>query len=135
MQVSCEGYEYPDDPYILKESCGLEYEIDVKYYYQPSLFSFTNIFLIVAIGLLLYLLYLDCLEVDTTASRPHTMLTTSPLDVIRRWFDSLIQRLFQIFIDPVVDKLIKVLIDVFTLPFRRMFAALPAHTNRNGPVT
>ncbi|KYO26511.1 store-operated calcium entry-associated regulatory factor isoform C [Alligator mississippiensis] len=24
-EVSCEGYDYPDDPYILKGSCGLEY--------------------------------------------------------------------------------------------------------------
>jgi len=27
--VSCEGYEYPDDPYILKGSCGMEYTIEV----------------------------------------------------------------------------------------------------------
>ncbi|CAI8028369.1 Store-operated calcium entry-associated regulatory factor [Geodia barretti] len=29
IQVSCEGYEYPDDPYILRGSCGLEYELDL----------------------------------------------------------------------------------------------------------
>lgn len=29
VAVSCEGYDYPDDPYILKGSCGLEYTIDV----------------------------------------------------------------------------------------------------------
>lgn len=23
IQVSCEGYEYPDDPYILRGSCGV----------------------------------------------------------------------------------------------------------------
>jgi len=28
ISVSCEGYSYPDDPYILKGSCGLEYTID-----------------------------------------------------------------------------------------------------------
>ncbi|CAB3404179.1 unnamed protein product [Caenorhabditis bovis] len=28
ITVSCEGYDYPDDPYILKGSCGLEYELD-----------------------------------------------------------------------------------------------------------
>jgi len=28
IQVSCEGYDYPDDPYILAGSCGLEYTID-----------------------------------------------------------------------------------------------------------
>ena len=25
--VSCEGYDYPEDPFILRGSCGLEYEI------------------------------------------------------------------------------------------------------------
>ena len=28
VEVICEGYDYPDDPYILKGSCGLEYTID-----------------------------------------------------------------------------------------------------------
>lgn len=26
--VSCEGYEYPDDPYILRNSCGVEIELE-----------------------------------------------------------------------------------------------------------
>ena len=26
--VSCEGYDYPDDPYVLKGSCGLEYTLE-----------------------------------------------------------------------------------------------------------
>ncbi|KAL3869213.1 hypothetical protein ACJMK2_041922 [Sinanodonta woodiana] len=29
VEVSCEGFDYPDDPYILKGSCGLEYKIDL----------------------------------------------------------------------------------------------------------
>ncbi|CAI2338991.1 unnamed protein product [Caenorhabditis sp. 36 PRJEB53466] len=28
LSVSCEGYEYAEDPYILKGSCGLEYELE-----------------------------------------------------------------------------------------------------------
>lgn len=28
VQVSCEGYDYPDDPFVLKGSCGLEYTIE-----------------------------------------------------------------------------------------------------------
>merc|ERR1719228_2471248 len=28
IQVGCEGYDYPDDPYVLAGSCGLEYTID-----------------------------------------------------------------------------------------------------------
>lgn len=26
IQVSCEGYDYPDDPYILRGSCGVSFE-------------------------------------------------------------------------------------------------------------
>merc|ERR1711892_41246 len=29
IQVGCEGFDYPDDPYILAGSCGLEYTIDL----------------------------------------------------------------------------------------------------------
>ncbi|CAF3557711.1 unnamed protein product [Rotaria socialis] len=29
LSVSCEGYEYPDDPYILAGSCGLEYNLEL----------------------------------------------------------------------------------------------------------
>lgn len=29
IQVSCEGYDSPQDPYVLRGSCGLEYEIDL----------------------------------------------------------------------------------------------------------
>lgn len=29
ISVTCEGYDYPDDPYVLKGSCGLEYSIDL----------------------------------------------------------------------------------------------------------
>ncbi|KAH7726142.1 hypothetical protein AAVH_06330 [Aphelenchoides avenae] len=28
ISVSCEGYDYPGDPYILAGSCGLKYELD-----------------------------------------------------------------------------------------------------------
>lgn len=29
VEVTCEGYGYPDDPYVLRGSCGLEYTIDL----------------------------------------------------------------------------------------------------------
>ncbi|CAF1203150.1 unnamed protein product [Rotaria sp. Silwood1] len=29
ISVSCEGYSYPDDPYILAGSCGLEYNLEL----------------------------------------------------------------------------------------------------------
>ena len=28
VDVICEGYDYPDDPYITRGSCGLEYTLD-----------------------------------------------------------------------------------------------------------
>ncbi|KHJ76629.1 hypothetical protein OESDEN_23751, partial [Oesophagostomum dentatum] len=28
VTVTCEGYSYPEDPYILKGSCGLEYDLE-----------------------------------------------------------------------------------------------------------
>ncbi|KAK6023919.1 hypothetical protein OSTOST_10282, partial [Ostertagia ostertagi] len=28
VTVTCEGYDYPEDPYILKGSCGLEYDLE-----------------------------------------------------------------------------------------------------------
>lgn len=28
LDVSCEGYDFPEDDYVLKGSCGLEYSID-----------------------------------------------------------------------------------------------------------
>jgi hypothetical protein len=28
IEVVCEGYDYPDDPYILQGSCGLEYRVE-----------------------------------------------------------------------------------------------------------
>nr|ACO11617.1 Transmembrane protein 66 precursor [Caligus rogercresseyi] len=28
IEVTCEGYDYPDDPYILRGSCGLEYSLE-----------------------------------------------------------------------------------------------------------
>lgn len=36
FEVNCEGYSYPNDPYVLVGSCGLEYELDYteKYYQQ-----------------------------------------------------------------------------------------------------
>jgi hypothetical protein len=29
IAVTCEGYDYPGDPYVLKGSCGLEYRLDL----------------------------------------------------------------------------------------------------------
>jgi hypothetical protein len=29
VTVACEGYDYPDDPYVLAGSCGLEYSLEL----------------------------------------------------------------------------------------------------------
>lgn len=29
VEVSCEGFSHPDDPYILRGSCGLEFTIEL----------------------------------------------------------------------------------------------------------
>ena len=31
MQVTCEGYEYPDDPYVLKGSCGVSADCTIVF--------------------------------------------------------------------------------------------------------
>ncbi len=28
LAVNCEGYDYPDDPFILVGSCGVEYKLE-----------------------------------------------------------------------------------------------------------
>ena len=30
LKVSCEGYEYTSDPYVLIGSCGLEYSLETR---------------------------------------------------------------------------------------------------------
>lgn len=68
FQVSCEGYDYADDPYILKDSCGLEYELDFDYaetrqHSNGNLSNsddssyFIKIILFAIIGILIYAIY------------------------------------------------------------------------------
>jgi len=42
IDVQCEGYNYPDDPYILKGSCGLEYSIEPTGESDPSSSSYSS---------------------------------------------------------------------------------------------
>ena len=37
IEVSCEGFDYPEDPYILVGSCGIEYELEYTDKYYESL--------------------------------------------------------------------------------------------------
>jgi len=73
--VNCEGYSYPDDPYILKGSCGLEYTLEYTeqgrrnrqnsgqenyfarhqtHHYSSNSFSWGTVFMVVLIGLIAY---------------------------------------------------------------------------------
>ncbi|KZS11759.1 store-operated calcium entry-associated regulatory factor [Daphnia magna] len=87
ISVSCEGYSYADDPYILKGSCGLEYTLDLTKegygnqqghdYYgsafrandrkgnysteEPKTSLLGNLILLVAVGLIIYALYRTCI--------------------------------------------------------------------------
>lgn len=36
IEVNCEGYDYPDDPYVLKGSCGLQYTLELSKNGQPK---------------------------------------------------------------------------------------------------
>jgi len=77
-EVICEGYEHPDDPYILKGSCGVEYRLilteigEEKYGKKNTWFSnndsggsnwddvYTVIFWILFLGVLFWILVTFC---------------------------------------------------------------------------
>ena len=41
-EVSCEGYSYPDDPYILAGSCGVEFEVNKNHDYSTYNHHYSN---------------------------------------------------------------------------------------------
>jgi len=71
INVSCEGYDYPDDPYILARSCGLSYSLkkdgcrnynaDSSYSYSSSSTDlFDTVVWFVMVGLVCYVIYKVC---------------------------------------------------------------------------
>ncbi|CAL8132530.1 unnamed protein product [Orchesella dallaii] len=77
ISISCEGYDYPDDPYILKGSCGLEYTIELSGYnddYHPYHRNGSLKALLVAVVLatLIYAIYITCIAPDPTRQRSNT---------------------------------------------------------------
>ncbi|KAB7508000.1 Store-operated calcium entry-associated regulatory factor [Armadillidium nasatum] len=85
VEVSCEGYDYPDDPYVLHGSCGLKYSIDYteeglnrkkhNYYGNDHQSSYTtygkkssssmssiiaDLIVYIGMGLIVYALYRTC---------------------------------------------------------------------------
>jgi len=77
VEVTCEGYDYPDDPYILAGSCGLEYTIErmdgsggkswgreektSKYNTKQSSNGFGTWMFIGVVGVVLYAFYKTCI--------------------------------------------------------------------------
>jgi len=66
VNVICEGYNYPEDEYVLKGSCGVEYELfyDMFDKIEPSnevqsSFSWTFLFLVIFIACLIYIVMSD----------------------------------------------------------------------------
>merc|ERR1711988_166142 len=91
VEVICEGYDYPDDPYILKGSCGLEYTLELtkegqqkshNYYgnsdsysssyssyssdYKKSSGGLADLIVFAAVCLVLYALYKTCIDTPQT---------------------------------------------------------------------
>jgi hypothetical protein len=69
IEVVCEGYDYPDDPYILKGSCGLEYNLEYRgqqhgpnfMSYEEGSFSIgSKLGSLFLIGLVVWLVYASC---------------------------------------------------------------------------
>ncbi|XP_046544739.1 store-operated calcium entry-associated regulatory factor-like [Haliotis rubra] len=100
VEVSCEGFDYPDDPYVLRGSCGLEYTLDLtkeghqqkhhhsnqhnygddyhdrssNYYssHKTQHSSFGGVIGLVAAGFVIYMIYKMCLAppTNTAGARP-----------------------------------------------------------------
>jgi len=86
--VNCEGYTYPDDPYILKGSCGLEYTLDLteqgrqnkgqafhstpsyhtNYYGEHKGFSWGNVVMILIFCVIIFGLVRQCTHNTTNSS-------------------------------------------------------------------
>ncbi|XP_022251066.1 store-operated calcium entry-associated regulatory factor-like isoform X2 [Limulus polyphemus] len=97
VEVVCEGYDYPDDPYILVGSCGLEYSIDLSeeglqkkgkqgqynyggwnshkgHSYQQTYNELhqrggiSDIILVIIIGIIIYAIYRTCIQTQQFSS-------------------------------------------------------------------
>ncbi|XP_025110982.1 store-operated calcium entry-associated regulatory factor-like isoform X3 [Pomacea canaliculata] len=94
LDVLCEGYDYPFDPYVLKGSCGLEYEIDFtkegEMHRKQSQSShrddgyskqhntqfgaqsgsvFGHLLFVGGVAVVIYIVYKTCLSSNTTETR------------------------------------------------------------------
>jgi hypothetical protein len=93
VEVVCEGYDYPEDPYILAGSCGLEYKLELtregrerkqtggggwfdssrsKPDSSSSQWSgLGDLVLLAVVGIVIYALYKTCIDTGDTGDRQH----------------------------------------------------------------
>lgn len=98
VEVTCEGYDHSDDPYILRGSCGLEYTLDLTmeghmnkrqknhdyygnhdeyhqrsnnygHYGQRASSIFSDLVLLCIVGLIVYAIYKTCIAGNSTEDR------------------------------------------------------------------
>ncbi|CAL1546343.1 unnamed protein product [Lymnaea stagnalis] len=72
VEVTCEGFDYPNDPFILKGSCGLEYTVELTEegqkgaptysYSYKSEGGVSGLFVFAGVLLVMYIIYKTCLE-------------------------------------------------------------------------
>lgn len=97
VEVTCEGYGYPDDPYILKGSCGMEYTLELteegqQKSQQKNSYQYTDkqyhgsksswnkngesnigtVFFLGAVALVIYIVYKTCLSSRDTPDNTHS---------------------------------------------------------------
>lgn len=88
LDVQCEGYEYPDDPYVLAGSCGLRYSLKLK---NPPSSSSTphqssssnddgSVLAIVPLLVILFLFMNACSAEPSGHSRPYSNYNYSSYD-------------------------------------------------------
>lgn len=88
LDVQCEGYEYPDDPYVLVGSCGLSYSLKLKNPSNASPPSYSSnkskddesVFAIVPLLVILFLFMNACAAEPTSRSRPYSGYNYSRYD-------------------------------------------------------
>lgn len=87
LDVQCEGYEYPDDPYVLVGSCGLTYSLMLKNPSTPSSSSYSNkskedgsVLAIIPLLFILCLFMNACSSEPSNYSRPYSDYNYSRYD-------------------------------------------------------
>jgi hypothetical protein len=72
LEVSCEGLTHPNDPYVVKGSCGLEYTLESSGHdsYKPSGGSYSAA-MVLAVFFGVFVLYVCCRTDHTSRTAPY----------------------------------------------------------------